>query len=158
MQQRQRTTIWLALLSVLMLTLAACQPLVLPADAQLAPPAPADDAAGALPDDAPLPPDPSVRMGTLDNGLTYIIKRNTEPQDRADSAQIDYGQAQDTAKIEHLRDQLAAVERAEERLANGTYGLSIESGEPIGDGRLQRIPTAERTAQEQTAFERRGGV
>ena len=85
-------------------------------------------------------------------------ERGAEPQDRADSAQIDYGQAQDMAKIEHLRDQLAAVERAEERLASGTFGLSIESGEPIGDGRLRRIPTAERTAQEQTAFERRGGV
>jgi DnaK suppressor protein len=57
-----------------------------------------------------------------------------------------------------LRDQLAAeladVERAEERLARGTYGVSIESGEPIPDARLEAHPTAERTAEEQARFER----
>jgi DnaK suppressor protein len=50
-----------------------------------------------------------------------------------------------------LREQLAAVERAEARLADGTYGLSIESGEPIPDERLEAIPTAERTADEERA-------
>jgi len=48
-----------------------------------------------------------------------------------------------------LRDQLAAVERAEARLAEGTYGLSIESGEPIPDERLEAFPTAERTVAEE---------
>ena len=33
--------------------------------------------------DAPLPFDPSVVRGTLSNGLTYYIKRNVEPRDRA---------------------------------------------------------------------------
>ena len=54
-----------------------------------------------------------------------------------------------------LRAELAAVERAEERLAAGTYGFSIESGEPIPDERLEAIPTAERTADEQARFEGR---
>jgi DnaK suppressor protein len=49
--------------------------------------------------------------------------------------------------------QLEAVERAEARLAAGTYGLSVESGEPIPDGRLEVLPTAERTVEEE---ERRG--
>jgi DnaK suppressor protein len=48
-----------------------------------------------------------------------------------------------------LKTQLAAVERAEARLAAGTYGLSVESGEPIPDGRLEAVPTAERTIEEQ---------
>jgi DnaK suppressor protein len=48
---------------------------------------------------------------------------------------------------------LAAVVRAEQRLAAGTYGLSIESGEPIPDARLEAVPTAERTAAEQARFE-----
>ncbi len=48
-----------------------------------------------------------------------------------------------------LQRRLAAVERAEERLAAGTYGLSIESGEPIPDGRLEAEPTAELTVAEQ---------
>ena len=48
-----------------------------------------------------------------------------------------------------LRDQLAALERAEARLAAGTYGLSVASGEPIPDARLEILPTAERTAEEE---------
>jgi DnaK suppressor protein len=50
-----------------------------------------------------------------------------------------------------LREQLAAVERAEERLAAGTYGLSIQSGLPIPDERLEAVPTAELTVEEQRA-------
>ena len=47
--------------------------------------------------------------------------------------------------------QLAALERAEQRLAAGTYGLSIESGEPIPDERLEVLPTAELTTEEERA-------
>jgi DnaK suppressor protein len=56
-------------------------------------------------------------------------------------------------EVDVLRNQLAAVERAEERLKEGRYGLSIESGEPIPDGRLEVLPTAERTLAEEEAFE-----
>jgi DnaK suppressor protein len=56
---------------------------------------------------------------------------------------------------EGLRDdlevQLAAVERAETRLEAGTYGLSIESGDPIPDARLEIHPTAELTVEEENA-------
>jgi RNA polymerase-binding transcription factor DksA len=58
---------------------------------------------------------------------------------------------------ERLQEELAAVERAERRLAEGTYGLSVESGEPIPDARLEAIPWAERTAEEQARFESYGG-
>jgi DnaK suppressor protein len=47
-----------------------------------------------------------------------------------------------------LKARLAAVERAEERLAQGTYGLSVRSGEPIPDARLEANPTAELTVEE----------
>ena len=53
----------------------------------------------------------------------------------------------DEGLSDDLRDQLAAVERAEARLAEGTYGLSIESGEAIPDERLEAFPTAERTTR-----------
>ena len=59
--------------------------------------------------------------------------------------ELDRGLEQD------LRDQLAAVERAEERLAAGTYGLSVKSGQPIPDERLEALPTAELTADEERA-------
>ena len=57
----------------------------------------------------------------------------------------------DAGLAEDLAEQLASVERAEARLAAGTYGLSIESGEPIPDERLETIPTAELTAEEERA-------
>jgi DnaK suppressor protein len=53
------------------------------------------------------------------------------------------------ALVEGLRAELAAVARAEARLADGTYGRSIESGEPIPDERLEAQPLAERTIEEQ---------
>jgi DnaK suppressor protein len=54
----------------------------------------------------------------------------------------------DAGRVGDLVEELAAVERAEARLADGTYGLSIESGEPIPDERLEALPTAERTVEE----------
>ena len=32
---------------------------------------------------APLPLDPNIRVGKLDNGFTYYIRKNTEPKNRA---------------------------------------------------------------------------
>jgi DnaK suppressor protein len=55
-----------------------------------------------------------------------------------------------------LREQLAAVGRAEERIAQGTYGRSIESGLPIPDERLKAEPLAERTIEEQRGYETHG--
>jgi DnaK suppressor protein len=54
-----------------------------------------------------------------------------------------------------LRDELAAVERAERRREEGTYGRSVQSGKPIPDARLEAIPWAERTAEEQARHEAR---
>jgi DnaK suppressor protein len=60
----------------------------------------------------------------------------------------------DAGRAEDLQSQLTAVQRAEERLREGTYGLSIDSGEPIPDKRLEAVPTAERTVEEQERYER----
>src|SRR3954464_8864872 len=76
-----------------------------------------------------------------------------------------YQQEFDAGRAKDLQDQLAAVERAEGRLAGGEdgacggraegkYGRSVESGAPIPDGRLEALPTAERTVAEE---ERLGG-
>jgi DnaK suppressor protein len=62
-----------------------------------------------------------------------------------------YQEELDEGLSDDLRLRLAALERAERRLAVGTYGLSIESGEPIPDERLEAWPTAELTAEEERA-------
>jgi DnaK suppressor protein len=59
----------------------------------------------------------------------------------------------DATQAADLAPQLEAIERAEARLTAGTYGLSVESGQPIPDARLEALPTAERTVEEE---ERRG--
>jgi DnaK suppressor protein len=80
-----------------------------------------------------------------DGPLEGSDRREPGDKDSEDLYQDEY----DAGRAEDLRQQLAAVERAEARLAAGTYGLSIESGKPIPDGRLEALPTAERTVEEQ---------
>ena len=63
----------------------------------------------------------------------------------------------DEALAEQLRAELEAVERAEKRLEDGTYGFSVESGKPIPAERLELIPWAERTAEEQERYDRTHG-
>ena len=58
----------------------------------------------------------------------------------ADGAQPLEHEALDIAIASSLRERLAAVDRAEARLANGTYGLSVESGVTIPDDRLEDRP------------------
>jgi DnaK suppressor protein len=60
----------------------------------------------------------------------------------------------DSALAATLQDELASVGRAEARIAEGTFGLSVESGTRIPDDRLEAEPLAERTLEEQSAFER----
>ena len=78
----------------------------------------------------------------------------TDEDDPANQASDLYQDELDEGLAEDLREELRAVERAEARLAAGTYGLSIESGEPIPDERLEAYPTAERTVDEQRRLER----
>jgi len=74
--------------------------------------------------------------------------------DYADSAQPLTEQGMDDALAESLRARLAAIDRAEQRLAAGTYGRSVRSGEPIPDGRLEADPAAELTVEEAAAQSR----
>ena len=56
----------------------------------------------------------------------------------------------DDAVVARLRDRLAAIERAEDRLRRGTYGRSVRSGAPIPEARLEADPAAELTFEEAT--------
>jgi DnaK suppressor protein len=77
----------------------------------------------------------------------------TTDQHLADQASDLYDAELDEGLSDDRRAALAALVRAEERLAKGTYGLSIESGEPIPDERLEALPAAERTVEEQARFD-----
>jgi DnaK suppressor protein len=69
--------------------------------------------------------------------------------DIADPAQPLTDQEGEDAVAAALRDRLAAVARAEDRLAAGTYGRSVRSNERIPDERLEADPAAELTVEEE---------
>ncbi len=77
-----------------------------------------------------------------------------DDDEQADQATDTYQAEFDETRRDDLNEQLQALERAEQRLADGTYGKSVVSGDPIPDERLEVEPAAERTAAEQEAFER----
>ncbi len=86
-----------------------------------------------------------ARLGHEDTG------EPADEEDPANQATDLYQDELDEGLADDLREELAAVERAETRVAAGTYGVSVESGEPIPDERLEAHPTAERTAAEEAA-------
>jgi DnaK suppressor protein len=71
-----------------------------------------------------------------------------EQGDLTDSAQPLTAEEVDDAIATGLRERLAAVERAERRLEQGTFGYSVRSGQQIPDARLEADPTAELTVEE----------
>jgi DnaK suppressor protein len=83
--------------------------------------------------------------------------RSNVDQGIADAGTELYEKERDVGLTQRLRDELAAVERAEERLADGTFGRSVDSDEPIPDARLEVAPTAERTIEEQERYEQGAG-
>ncbi len=67
-----------------------------------------------------------------------------------------FEEERDEGLSQRLREELEAIDRAERRVQEGTYGTSIDTGAPIPDGRLEAVPWAERTAEEQERYERGG--
>jgi len=85
-----------------------------------------------------------ARLGRAD---AEAVAAQTEPGERGSEGL--YENELDAGFEEDLAEQLRAVERAEARLAAGTYGLSTASGQPIPDERLEVRPTAELTVEEE---------
>jgi RNA polymerase-binding transcription factor DksA len=72
-----------------------------------------------------------------------------QPTHPADQATELFLREEDQALIQNAKDILALIERAEEKIAEGTYGLSDRSGAPIPVERLEAIPYATLTTDEQ---------
>jgi DnaK suppressor protein len=77
-----------------------------------------------------------------------------EPGDEVDDADRRNAEETELAVDQLLRARWAALARAEARLAAGSYGRSVASGQPIPDERLEADPLAELTVQEAAAAER----
>jgi len=97
----------------------------------------------------------------IERSLRELAPNGDDELSHADQHPADAGsdlfeQELDEGLSVRLREELEAVARAEERLAGGTCGRSVESGDPIPDARLEAMPHAERTVEEQSRFERGG--
>jgi DnaK suppressor protein len=80
-----------------------------------------------------------------------------DPKDSADAAQPLAAEYEDDSIAETLRDRLAQVDRSLQRVDNGTWGRSVQSGVPIPQARLEADPAAELTVEEAAAEEHAAG-
>jgi DnaK suppressor protein len=74
------------------------------------------------------------------------------PAEAATDAELRERQLRDTVR---LSQQLERLGRAREAIAAGTYGICVDCGAPIPEGRLQAIPDADRCVGCQSIAARR---
>jgi DnaK suppressor protein len=81
--------------------------------------------------------------------------------DSGDMSQSLFTREVDATVERQVERRLEHVERALQKIEEGTYGLSDDSGEPIPRGRLEAVPEAIRTVEEQQrgreSYRHRGG-
>ena len=94
----------------------------------------------------------------IERALAALGEGPLEGDERLEPGDVDsedlYQDEFDAGRRAQLGEELEALERAEARLRDGTYGLSVESGQPIPDARLEALPTAERTVEEEARYRR----
>jgi DnaK suppressor protein len=71
-----------------------------------------------------------------------------EAGDMSNASESLVAEGLDDAVVAGLKVRLAAIDRAEQRLEAGSYGLSTLSGDVIPDERLEADPAAELTVDE----------
>jgi DnaK suppressor protein len=74
--------------------------------------------------------------------------------DSGDMSREIFNREMDATIGEQVERRLEDIDRALQKIEEGTYGLSDVSGDPIPQGRLEAMPEAVRTVEEQQRFER----
>ena len=86
------------------------------------------------------------RLAALTGDYAGIVEAskdsNADDEHDPEGATIAFERSQVGTLVEDARHQLAEIEAARGRLADGTYGTCEECGGPIGEGRLEARPTA----------------
>lgn len=83
-------------------------------------------------------------------------EREDPVADHEDGGEELFQAGRDEGQRERLEETMHALNRADERLSEGRFGRSVDSGDQIPDERLRAQPTAERTVAEQQRYEARG--
>jgi RNA polymerase-binding protein DksA len=87
-----------------------------------------------------------ARLASLAQDYDGVVdaSRDTNADDEHDpeGATIAFERSQIGALLRQVRDHLAEIDAASERLDAGTFGTCERCGEPIGDARLEARPVA----------------
>ena len=94
-----------------------------------------------------------IREGIADEERDLGEAEGNNQFDSGDLSQDMFTREMDASIGEQVERRLGEVDRALQKLEEGTYGLSDDSGEPIPRGRLEAVPEAIRTVEEQQRFE-----
>ncbi len=73
--------------------------------------------------------------------------------DSGDMSQSIFDREMDASVGEQIKRRLREVERALQKIEEGTYGICDDTGESIPRGRLEAVPEAIRTVEAQQRFE-----
>lgn len=103
----------------------------------------------------------ALRKQVLGGELSVNARKRAFTEEHGDEAEEFEDSAQDLAQEEVRQAQhdvdehrVADIERALQKIDEGSYGLSDESGDPIPKARLEASPEAVLTVQEEEARER----
>lgn len=77
----------------------------------------------------------------------------TVDQHPADAGSETFEREKDMAILSNLEEQVAEIEKALARVDEGTYGTCEACGKPIGEERLEVVPTARYCVEDQGARE-----
>jgi DnaK suppressor protein len=94
-----------------------------------------------------------IREGMADDERDLGEAEGDTQLDSGDLSQDMFTREMDASIGEQVGRRLGEVDRALRKIEEGTYGLSDDSGEPIPRGRLEAMPEAIRTVEEQQRFE-----
>jgi len=74
--------------------------------------------------------------------------------DSGDMSQSIFNREMDATIEQNVKHRLGEVERALQKVEEGTYGVCDDTGEEIPSGRLEAVPEAIRTVEAQQRYER----
>jgi DnaK suppressor protein len=95
-----------------------------------------------------------IREGMADDERDLGEAEGDTTLDSGDLSQDMFTREMDASIEEQVQRRLGEVDRALQKIEEGSYGLSDVSGESIPRGRLEAVPEALRTVEEQQRFER----
>ncbi len=99
-----------------------------------------------------------IRQALLKSDNEQYIDLAGQVHDLEDQAVADLLVDVNLAGVTRHINELREVEEALMRIAKGTYGVCVDTGEPIELARLKAQPTAKRTRAAQEAYERSHAV